>query len=98
MFKKRAMSDHRFMSGDVNDSFLPVKSIDTGYASNQPEYPYWVQPLNYSIGEWNEINTWVENTMGTPDWTMPDCRWVGSYRKYWFRDERDRTMFILKWS
>jgi len=93
MFKKRAMSDHRFMS-----ELESMKSFEIGYAGNQPKWPYWIQPLGYSPAEWNKIHDWVVDTMGYRDWLKEDARWVGSDRKYWFRDECDRTMFILRWS
>jgi len=38
------------------------------------------------------------NTMGDNNWLTENARWVGSNQKYWFRDEADRTFFILRWS
>jgi hypothetical protein len=37
-------------------------------------------------------------TFGNGDWMNEHGLWVGSNQKYWFRDERDRTLFLLKWS
>ena len=74
------------------------KRFENGYADNQPNYPFWVCPYGYSRDEWLAMDAWVVDTMGYSDWLQKDARWVGSDRKYWFRDERDRTMFILKWS
>ena len=96
MFKKRAMAKAKWV--DDVDSFTTVKSLETGYAGSQPKYPYWVKPYNYSYKEWREMDAWLVNTMGYSDWSVEHVRWVGSDRKYWFRDERDRTMFILRWS
>jgi len=95
MIKKRAVSRARWVN-DV-DSFLTTKRLEPGYAENQPRWPHWVQPVNYSRKEWDEMGTWMVKTFGNGDWMM-DGLWVGSDRKYWFRDERDRTFFILKWS
>jgi len=105
MFKKRAMSASR-LSGttitaawvDELDNYNFKKQFETGYADNQPKWPYWIKPLNYSAREWNELGDWVVDTMGNSDWSVEHARWVGSNQKYWFRDEQDRTMFILKWS
>jgi hypothetical protein len=100
MLKKRAMSDARWVS-ELTEQFIAriiEKRLETGYAHNQPKYPYWVRPLNYSAPEWLQINVWIIDTMGSGDWSIEHGRWVGSDRKYWFRDERDRTMFILRWS
>jgi hypothetical protein len=77
---------------------LTMKRIETGYAEIQPRYPYWVKPLNYSAYEWLDMSEWVVDTMGYSDWSVEHARWVGSDQKYWFRDERDRTLFLLKWS
>jgi len=77
---------------------LLMKRIETGYADNQPKYPYWVKPLNYSAKEWLDMTDWMVATFGPSDWLLKNAPYVGSDRKYWFRDERDRTMFILKWS
>lgn len=79
----------------IND--INARRIETGYADNQPKYPYWVKPYNYSRKEWDEMSVWMVKTFGNGDWMM-DGLWVGSDRKYWFRDERDRTLFLLKWS
>jgi hypothetical protein len=77
---------------------INVKRLDTGFAENQPDWPYWVQPKNYSSFEWADMDVWICATFGDTDWSTPGGRWVGSDRKYWFRYEADRTWFILKWS
>ena len=100
MIKKRAMAEARWIS-ELADEFileLTMKRLETGYAGNQPKYPYWVQPHNYSYKEWREMDAWLVNTMGYSDWSVEHVRWVGSDQKYWFRDESDRTFFILRWS
>jgi hypothetical protein len=100
MFKKRAMSEAKWVS-ELAEQFLAQlieKRLETGYADNQPKYPYWVRPRNYSYTEWDDMRDWMIDTMGHSDWVVKHARWVGSDQKYWFRDERDRTMFILRWS
>ena len=77
---------------------LTMKRLETGYADNQPRYPYWVKPVNYSYREYLDIDSWMREIFGDCDWSTLTGLWVGSDRKYWFRDERDRTMFILRWS
>jgi len=93
MIKKRAMNEARWVS-----ELTTMKRLETGYADNQPKYPYWVKPLNYSAIEWLDMNVWMIDTFGSGHWGIPNCRWVGSDRKYWFRDAADRTFFILRWS
>jgi hypothetical protein len=89
MIKKRAMAESRWVD---------TPRIDTGYADDQPKWPYWVKPCNYSEPEWLEMNVWMLKTFGDCNWLNKNARWVGSSRKYWFCDERDRTMFLLRWS
>ena len=95
MIKKRAMAKDKWGDGDwvIHD-----KNLATGYAEHQPKWPYWVEPRNYSRKEWDEMNVWMIDTFGSCHWGIPNCRWVGSDRKYWFRDAADRTFFILRWS
>lgn len=76
------------------------KKIDLGYA---PEYdqPYWVE-LNLSgmrsYEEYAKVHEWVNDKFGhkTDSWNNP--RWSASNRKYWFKYEKDRTLFVLRWS
>ena len=85
---------------ELTDQFifdLTMKRLDVGCADNQPRWPYWVKPCNYSRKEWDDMGVWMITTFGNGDWMM-DGVWVGSDRKYWFRNEADRTLFILKWS
>jgi hypothetical protein len=95
MIKKRAMYlvKWEYYPWDITD-----KSLETGYAEHQPKWPYWVEPRHYSKTAWLDMNVWMIDTFGSGNWGLPNCRWVGSDRKYWFRDESDRTFFILRWS
>ena len=100
MIKKRAMSDSKWIS-DMAMQWIDeinVKRLETGYADNQPKWPYWVRPCNYEEKEWYDMDKWLLNIMGDNNWHKENARWVGSDRKYWFRDEADRTFFILRWS
>ena len=77
---------------------LTMKRIETGYADNQPKWPYWVRPYNYARPDWHEMSLWMQDTFGDSNWLQENAVWVGSDYKYWFRDERDRTLFLLRWS
>lgn len=63
---------------------------------------YCVEPEG---GVWTEMEAWARDVYGEPaevwesqNFMWPDCgRWYMNNRKFWFRDEKDRTMFILKW-
>lgn len=49
---------------------------------------------------WNDMTAWCVETYGpTPEdgvWT-PNSRWYANNAKFWFRNEVDRTLFVLKW-
>jgi hypothetical protein len=51
--------------------------------------------------QWNEMMQWMIDTFGPTSvdgvWT-PGMRWYANNAKFWFRYEKDRTLFILKWS
>jgi hypothetical protein len=63
---------------------------------------YCVEPVG---GNWREMELWVTETCGAPgeiwpkeDFVWPEMpRWVMNNRKFWFRNEADRTMFVMKW-
>jgi hypothetical protein len=51
--------------------------------------------------DWHDMENWCKKTFGdTPKdgvWT-PSSRWYMNNRKFWFKEEADRIMFILRWS
>lgn len=61
-----------------------------------------VEPVG---GNWREMEAWcfkqfgdVGNNIGWAESEHPQCyRWYMNNRKFWFRNESDRTMFVLKW-
>ena len=64
---------------------------------------YTVEPIG---GNWMKMEEWAIQTYGktgslwyetknlTPE---PLQRWYMNNRKFWFRNEADRLMFIMKW-
>jgi hypothetical protein len=50
---------------------------------------------------WNEMMAWMIETFGPTAhdgvWT-PNMRWYANNARFWFRNEKDLTMFILRWS
>jgi hypothetical protein len=51
--------------------------------------------------QWNEMVQWMIDTFGPSAvdgvWT-PNMRWYANGAKFWFRNEKDRTLFILRWA
>ena len=62
---------------------------------------YCVEPVG---GSWLRMETWCSDVMGSTGsaWDKnkapePNARWYMNDRRFWFREEKDRTMFILRW-
>lgn len=66
---------------------------------------YCVEPVG---GNWIEMERWTKkllgeageiwNVKGSDEFGWPEsARWYMNNRKFWFREEKDRTMFLLKW-
>ena len=59
-----------------------------------------VAPVN-AEGMWNDMMEWMVTTFGPSAkdgvWT-PDQRWYANNAKFWFRDQKDRDWFVLRWS
>ena len=62
---------------------------------------YTVEPVG---GSWREIEQWCMAQFGSAGehiWSdkapEPAQRWYMNNRKFWFRNEADRLMFIMKW-
>lgn len=58
-----------------------------------------VHPSNESA--WNEMMAWMVDTFGPTAhdgvWT-PNMRWYANNAKFWFRNQKDRDWFVLRWS
>lgn len=63
------------------------------------DYPYYTaEPKGIP---WNDMEVWCKETFGpTPDVGMwePSARWYMNGGRFWFREEKDRMLFVLRWS
>ena len=59
-----------------------------------------VAPMN-AEGKWGDMMEWMVNSFGPTHkdgaWT-PNQRWYANNAKFWFRDQKDRDWFVLRWS
>lgn len=63
---------------------------------------YTAEPVG---GNWREMEAWCyeifgnagDKIWGEPKAPEPAQRWYMNARKFWFRDECDRMVFVLKW-
>lgn len=79
--------------------------ISTGTVSGTKYYiakPTW-NPSKHGWynQEWNDMTAWCVKMFAPTSkdgvWT-PDERWYANNSKFWFRDEADLLMFVLRWS
>jgi len=60
-----------------------------------------IQPIGY---DWMEIETWAYQVYGDRGsvWHIREegglARWYMNSGKFWFRDQRDVTTFLLRWA
>lgn len=80
-----------------SDFYTGVNSLETGHTENQFMWPYWAAP-RFPAHLRPEMTAWLIDTFGNSNLDTPNSRWVGRNGKYWFRDDADRTFFILRWA
>jgi hypothetical protein len=74
------------------------------YHTVQPMFS--AHPQTWFKQEWKEMEDWCVQTMGLAGslWANSgltpklNYRWYMNDSKFWFREQSDLTMFILKWS
>ena len=68
---------------------------------------YWAKPTDYVIlPDWYEAkatfdhyDAWLTQTFGpSGSWILDNEKWMASQRKYYFREEKDRMLFLLRFS
>lgn len=81
----------------------PELILEQGIAFEQDYYMIYVNGRSvygdYNV--WNDMIEWATDTFGpTPKdgvWS-PGARWYVNNARFWFREERDREWFVLRWS
>lgn len=71
------------------------------YYTVKPNFDWWTgDNVGHRI-TWQEMLEWCIDTYGASPgmgvWE-PDGRWYANNAKFWFRNEIDRTAFVLRWS
>ena len=83
-------------------AWSPVQDIVLSEGTVYGARYYTAQPVG---GNWREMEAWCyetfgnsgENIWGEKEAPEPAQRWYMNNRKFWFRDDRDRMIFVLKW-
>ncbi len=87
----------------MNDIYSqPISDIKLSEGKVYGARYYTAEPIG---GNWPEMEAWCYETFGddvSPIWgeskaPEPAQRWYKNARKFWFRNEADRTLFVLKW-
>ena len=99
---KSMLSSHAFQRLWDELHNQPVENLKLSEGTVYGSCYYCVEPHG---GSWLEMEHWCHNAFGDPGdkiWDsgpapLPAERWYMNNRKFWFRNEVDRTMFILKW-
>ena len=93
-------------SVDLVHPEVVVKTITSEGAVYGQTY-YCVEPVVGNVKwVWHEMEAWIRDTMGPSTgyiWgenpaPQPGERWYANSAKFWFRDEQDRVLFLLRWS
>jgi len=68
------------------------------YKAVKPFLSSW--SLRRNEDKWNEISQWCYDMYGRPGDPFTDVaeRWYLNNSAYWFRNEEDVMMFMLRWS
>ena len=88
---------------DMNGN--PVTDLKLSEGTVYGSRYYCVEPVG---GNWLEMEKWCIHACGESTGSIwaeekykhaaqPGERWYGNNRKFWFREEKDRMMFVLKW-
>lgn len=93
---KVAMKNDEYTSSNLVLSVGEGRVYGSRYHTVHPG-PFW----EMSTDLWNSMMEWNVDTFGPSPcdgvWT-PNARWYANNAKFWFRNEKDLTMFILRWS
>jgi hypothetical protein len=80
----------------------PIEDLKLSEGTVYGKRYYCVEPVG---GNWMDMEVWCMDTFGGPGdkiWgeekaPEPSRRWYMNNRKFWFYDELDRMVFVLKW-
>ena len=82
--------------------YRPVEDLKLTEGTVYGSRYHCVEPVG---GSWIEMQEWCLNQFGdsgkhiwgSNETPSPQERWYMNNRKFWFRDEQDRLMFVMRW-
>ena len=87
---------------DFSEGYKLEPSIGKVYGQDY----YCVRPYGFMWDNiiWADFADWCKENMGSCGSgnencaALPNHRWYDHHGRFWFRDEKDRIMFIMRWS
>lgn len=100
---KSQLAAYSRLMRDILEPDAKVTNMALGEGTVYGSRYYTVEPVG---GNWLEMEKWCIKVFGEGSRALwgekkapePARRWYANNRKFWFRSEKDRTMFIMKWS
>ncbi len=97
---KSQMQAYMRLWNDIH--YQPVSDLKLSEGTVYGSRYYCVEPVG---GSWIEIQEWCFNQFGdsgkhiwgSNEVPAPQERWYMNNRKFWFRDDADRLMFVMRW-
>ena len=98
---KSQMQAYMRMWNDIQQR--PVEDLKLSEGTVYGSRYYTVEPVG---GYWPDMEVWCHEIFGDSDkhiWgsnevPAPQKRWYMNNRKFWFREETDQLMFVMRWS
>ena len=97
---KSQMQAYMRLWNDIH--YQPISDLKLSEGTVYGSRYYCVEPIG---GNWLEMQEWSLNQFGDSGkhiWGSNEVpplneRWYMNNRKFWFRDEKDQLMFVMKW-
>lgn len=75
---------------------LHVRAPDSGFAEPANMLKVFVKRFDQNdFGQWADMVQWCHDTLNAEQY---DTTWWVFYPSFYFRDEREYTLFLLRWS
>ena len=80
----------------------PVEELKLSEGTVYGSRYYCIEPVG---GSWPKMELWCMEAFGTTTGSIwgekaapePAMRWYMNNRKFWFRNQKDQLMFVMKW-
>ena len=97
---KSQMQAYMRLWNDIH--YQPVSDLKLSEGTVYGSRYYCVEPVG---GSWIEMQEWCLNQLGdsgkhiwgSNEVPTPQERWYMNNRKFWFRDDADRLIFVMRW-